>query len=303
MPITLYRRNVIPAFLVHLDLIRVSEANIGATEDEIASIRPFVTGESCISEKDPPDSMTLAWRILTFDEMTKLVERNRSRLNATIGFTIYDWYLSDVTRIMRGNGSANYRRISECDDLDLKTIGSLAAPVSIIPFLRYARETAQDKRFYPTRAEEAKIKETEQRLFAELKLKAKQRKLKPAHKPYRKSREYSTRPKVKSQVLADHNSKCLFSGVSSLSASLAIHHVIPYRVVELLQLPKELLTEAFNLVPICSDLNSAKSAILSKKDVELYLERFAEPAHPNHRIVKYLELIRKIQRFSESNKS
>lgn len=291
----LYRRKQLPAYLAELPIVRVGTAAIGAVEEDFAFIRPYTDGELCVSELDAPDAMTLAWQIPSSEELAKSVERCRSRPNATISYTTYGWYWSDIVRFLRGIGSANYKQVVDCPDLSRAKIRALAANLSIIDFLHYAAEAAQEPSLRPTKSEEAKIKQEEKRLFALQKLTAKQRKLPPAGKVTRVPREFSVSSSIKNRVLANHKSCCFFSGISSLKAELHIHHIIPCRVIELLRLSRSLFTAEFNLVPMCADLNLAKSANLSPEDVALCLERFAAPSHPNHGLVKYLRLIQQMQ--------
>lgn len=282
-------------------MVRIGTAAIGAVEEDFAFIRPYTDGELCISELDAPDVMTLAWQIPSSEEIAKSVERFRRHPTATISYTTYGWYWSDILRFPRGIDSSNYQRIADRPELSRAKIRALSTNVSILDFLHYAAEAAQDPKQHPTKIEAIQIKQEETRLFALLKLADKQRKLTPVKKANREPREFVVSPRIKERVLAHHQSRCLFSGISSLKAELHIHHIIPCRVIELLRLPKALYTAEFNLVPVSADLNLAKSANLSPEDVAKCLEWFAAPSHPNHGLVKYLRLIQQMQGFDQSH--
>ena len=291
---TLYRQNQIPAYLIELETLRTAKLVMGANDEDVAFFRRFTDGKTCISELEPTDEITIAWTIPTTAELLECVERCRHRDNATISYRALYWRLSDVVHLLRGGGSASYSQISDISELDRAQIRGLASPRSIIPLLRYAAEAAKQPELFPTKAEEERIRIAEKRIFAGLKLEAEKRKFLRTQRTSRDAR-VALSPSVVSRVLANHQSCCFFSGCSSQDTRLHIHHIIPCRIIELLRLPRELFTAEFNLVPVCQDLNLAKSATLTKEDVALYLKRFAEPSHPNHRVLEYLKSVEHLQ--------
>ena len=111
------------------------------------------------------------------------------------------WRLSDVVHLLRGGGSANYSQIADIPELDRAQIRGLASLRSIIPLLRYAAEAAKQPELFPTKAEEERIRITEKRIFAGLKLEAEKRKFARTQRTSREAR-VALIPSVVSRVLA-----------------------------------------------------------------------------------------------------
>jgi hypothetical protein len=104
------------------------------------------------------------------------------------------------------------------------------------------------------------------------------------------------RASVHNEVLKDHEYSCIFDGRARPKFPIDVHHVIPRRLIERLELPRSLYTDRANLVACCEPCNVAKSDKLSKEDVRFYLSQFSgDPDHPNALLCRYLRLIQGLQ--------
>lgn len=112
----------------------------------------------------------------------------------------------------------------------------------------------------------------------------------------RRSAKPVVRASVHNEVLKDHEYSCIFDGRTRPKFPIDVHHVIPQRLIERLELPESLYTNRANLVACCEPCNVAKSDKLSKEDVRFYLSQFSgNPNHPNAVLVRYLKLIQSLQ--------
>lgn len=100
-------------------------------------------------------------------------------------------------------------------------------------------------------------------------------------------------PKLHAEIIS--GGRCFFTGQTAEQIELQVHHIIPRRIIELLDLPRDLFTARYNLICVSAPLNIAKSAKLSKEDIAIYFERFSDPSHRNHPILYYLDLFRQSQ--------
>ena len=102
-------------------------------------------------------------------------------------------------------------------------------------------------------------------------------------------------PKMKNAVLQFHAYSCFFDGKTRPEVPIHVHHVLPRRLIQRLSLPERLYTARENLVACCGGCNIVKSDELSKPDIQFYLKQFADPTHPNNRLIPFLENIRNLQ--------
>lgn len=80
-------------------------------------------------------------------------------------------------------------------------------------------------------------------------------------------------------------------------AALEVHHIIPRSFIDKWSLDSRLNTELANLCTTCFSCNRGKSDNLTAKDISLYQEKFSDPKHPNHNVLRYLMKISELQSF------
>ena len=105
----------------------------------------------------------------------------------------------------------------------------------------------------------------------------------------------SVRPKLQAEIISLDGRKCFFTGQTPEQVELSVHHIIPRKTIENLDLPRELFTAPYNLICVSASLNIAKSAKLSKEDITIYIEQFSDPKHRNHPILRYLRQFQRSQ--------
>lgn len=102
-------------------------------------------------------------------------------------------------------------------------------------------------------------------------------------------------PKLRAEIISLDGGKCFFTGQTAEQVELTVHHIITRKIIENLDLPRELFTAPYNLICVSASLNIAKSAKLSREDIAIYFERFSDPTHRNHPILRYLSLFQQSQ--------
>jgi hypothetical protein len=138
------------------------------------------------------------------------------------------------------------------------------------------------------------IQTEEQKLFELHRAEQRHRRLRPA-KNSTLVAVASVSPSLREQILRLDKYTCFFTGSAPPTVEVDVHHIISRRIIEILELPRELLAAPYNLITVESQLNRVKGAHLFRLDVERYFERFADRGHRNHPILQYLAKIKDLQ--------
>ena len=198
---------------------------------------------------------------------------------------------------LRGDGWGRGAVPLETAGVTRDFLQTIAVERSCIPLLQKRRITSAGgnlERYELRRIVETRLTEIETRLFAEgelLRLKG----LGPVerHTQARTRRPASLPIRLRDRILRRDRYRCIFCGASGVP--LEVNHIVPKALVSRLKLDEGLFLAEYNLVTCCELCNRAKSDNLAREDVDHYLSAFAAPDHPNHAVVKHLELIRQLQ--------
>jgi hypothetical protein len=287
-------------------------------------MKDYAAGRRDAEEPLSPHFFKLAIDLPDLDAIEANMRAGKYKDSATISFDVFGWDAVDIVRILRFDEDEDeterklrdedferdFVRVVDAEHLDRLRIKSLGAPISILPFIddwerfdallqvsdpllrRPGRQI--DRKWNLMRQERESIERQEQMLFELHRAKQRHRKLRPALNSPR-SNGGAVTPRLREQILRLDKYTDFFTGAAAPHAEVDVHHIIPRWIVERLDLPCELFAAPYNLITADRQLNRVKGAHLFKDDVELYLERFADPAHRNHPILKYLIKVKELQ--------
>jgi hypothetical protein len=293
-------------------------------EEDVARAKDYAAGRKNAEEPLSAHSFKLAIDLPDVDAIEENMRAGKYKDSATISFDVFGWDAVDVVRILRFDEDEDeterklqdedferdFVRVVDAAHLDTSRIQSLGAPISILPFiddwerfdalsqvsdplLRRSRPQI-DRKWNLTRRERESIEREEKMLFALHRAQQRHRKLRPASN-WAHANGGEVTPRLREQILRLDKYTDFFTGAAAPRVEVDVHHIIPRWIVERLDLPRELLTAPYNLVTVDRQLNRVKGARLLKDDVEVYLERFADPAHRNHPILQYLAKVKELQ--------
>jgi hypothetical protein len=320
LEVILYDEETIPALLTTLPFIHAWRAWFAPVDEDIAKFRPFVTGERSINDSRDPAVIVVAMQLPDLDEIEEKMRRNTFKSTATLNITTYGWHAYDVARVLREKEdeseldrqcrdedfTRDFLKLKEADGLDFERIRELGVPTSVIPFIKAwekldSTQHRNDPRyfrhdnFYLSPAEERAIRAREEVLFAELGLRKVRKGYRLTRRTHSGNRSPNLAPGAKDDIVRRDGYRCFFTGETPPQTTLDVHHIISRYLIDKLDLPPSLYTEAFNLITVGSSTNRAKKAKLFKEDIHLYFQRIRRPDHANYRILYYLQRIREIQ--------
>lgn len=313
----------LPVFLTRLPFIRRWRPLIAPVEEDIASLREYASGQKDISEMQSPHSFMVAADLPDLNAVQRGIERGEYKSSATLRYDVFGWTAADVARILRydEDEADTERKVRDEDfdrdfvplldrsDIEMPRLRDMSCPVSVLPFIddwqRYdllrqradpmARtpHIAVDSASHLTRSERLHIETEEQMAFELLRAQGRHRRLTRGRGKGSGASD-SLRAGEREEILRLDNYTCFFSGATS-PAEIDVHHIVSRKIIEILDLPRELLTARYNLIAVESQLNRAKGAKLFRQDVEVYFERFASASHRNHEILSHLTRIKSLQ--------
>jgi hypothetical protein len=293
-------------------------------EEDVARFRDYAAGRKDVEEPLSPHSFKVVIDLPDLDAIESNMQAGNYKHSATLGFEVFGWDAVDVARILRYNADEDeidrklrdedldrdFVEIVNSPKLDTSRIRSLGAAISILPFIddweRFdslsqvsdpllRRSPAHvDRKWHLSRKEREWIQMEEQKLFELFRAEQRHRKLRPAKNSALASAGSMT-PGLREQILRLDNYTCFFTGSAPPNVEVDVHHIISRRIVEILDLPRELLTAPYNLITVESQLNRVKGAHLFRLDVDRYFERFAARGHRNHPILQCLAKIKDLQ--------
>jgi hypothetical protein len=319
----IYRTSGIPLFLTRLPLIHRRRCVMAPVEEDVAQVKDYAAGRKDAEEPLSPHYFKLAIDLPDLDAIEENMRAGKYKDSATISFDVFGWDAVDVVRILRFDEDEDeterklrdedferdFVRVVDAEHLDRLRIKSLGAPISILPFiddwerfdslsqvsdplLRGSRQI--DRKWNLTRQERESIEREERMLFELHRAEQRHRKLRRAVNSSLANGGAVT-PRLREQILRLDKYTDFFTGAAAPHVEVDVHHIIPRWIIERLDLPRELLTAPYNLITVDSQLNRVKGAHLLKDDVELYLQRFADPTHRNHPILQYLAKVKELQ--------
>lgn len=320
----IYRSSGIPLFLTRLPLVHRRRCIIAPVEEDVAQLRDYAAGRKDAEEPLSPHAFKLAIDLPELDVIEENMRAGKYKNSTTLGFEAFGWDAVDIVRILRFDEDEDetqrnlrdedferdFVRLVDTPTLDPHRIQSLGGPISILPFIddweRFdalsqasdpllRRSGAQiDRKWYLTGRERDSIQREEQMLFELHRAKQRHGKLRRASNAVRANGGAVT-PRLREQILRLDKYTDFFTGATATHVELDVHHVIPRWIIERLDLPRELLTAPYNLITVDNQLNRVKGAHLFREDVELYLRRFADPAHRNHPILQWVSKVKDLQ--------
>ncbi len=265
-------------------------ADVNTPEDQkLVSLYKRLLGDAAdVSELDDVSSLVLAVDIPT-SILTATGKSGR-------GFAAdcYGWNLYDVNYLLKGTKPSEAAPISEAGFTDEQLV-LLAKDDSYLDYIRALEVYDGRSRGYHFPIElEQEIKTMERRMAAKGKLNKLLVGLRD-NSPAKTSPSQKVSESLRNEILQFHNYVCIFDGRCRPEFKMHVHHVIPQRLIKRLALPERLFTARENLVCACSGCNIVKSDELTQADVRFYLVQFANPKHPNHPLVKFLERFQQLQ--------
>lgn len=293
-------------------------------EEDVARLKDYAAGRKDAEEPLSPHSFKLAIDLPDLDAIEENMRAGKYKDSATVGFDVFGWDAVDIVRILRFDEDEDeterklrdedfgrdFIRLVEATELDTLRIQSLGLPISVLPFIDdWERFDAMsqvsdpmlrqsvwqiDRRWHLTRKERESIEQDERMLFELYRAENRHRKLQRTANSTR-ANGGAVAPSLREQILRLDKYTDFFTGVAAPHVTVDVHHIIPRWIVERLELPRELLTAPYNLITVDRQLNRVKGAHLRKEDVELYLQRFADPTHRNHPILQYLAKVKELQ--------
>lgn len=283
----IYRKNPLPAIYCKIPFWRrITRVFADCPDDlnEIILLKEISKGNLCISKLEQQNTFLLA---ISFSEELLHLKGDTDELIEYVQYGLKMW---DVGYYLRGTKPTEGVDPFEVG-LDSENIENIAAK-SCLPFI-HKLEKAYGKQSEPflTKEEEKKIVELEERAFARIKLKS----LKGSLNSSFTECYDSSNTKMRGRILRRDLYKCVFCGTHGNETKLDVDHIIPKNTIKKLNLNEILLSIDYNLVTNCFKCNRSKSDYLKKQDIEYYFKAFANPEHPNHKILDFLKPIKSMQ--------
>lgn len=291
--------------------------------EDIATLKEYAAGRRDVDEPLSPHAFKVAIDLPDLDEIEARMRAGEYKSSATLSFNAFGWDAVDVVRILRYDRDEDeitrklrdedfdrhFVELACSETLDVSRLRSLAAPTSVLPFIddweRFdllseasdpllRRSSARvDQKWHLRHRERESIEREERMLFELHRAEQRHRKLRATKKSI--AATGSMTPGLRELVLRLDNYTCFFTGAAPPNIEVDVHHILSRRIIEILDLPRELLTASYNLITIDSQLNRVKGPRLFKADVARYFERFDDPEHRNHPILQYLSRIKELQ--------
>lgn len=320
----IYRTSPIPAFLTRLPLIHRWRCSIAPVEEDLAILKDYAGGRRDVDEPLSSHAFRVAIDLPDLDDIEARMRAGKFKSSATLGYSAFGWDAVDVARILRYDRDddeiarklrdedfdRDFVELTCCRELDGAQIRSLGVPTSILPFIddwqRFdslcqvsdpvlrKSSTRVDHTWHLRQRERESIERDERVLFELHRGERRHRKLRATRRSAVATAGLMT-PGLREQILRYDKYTCFFTGAAPPNIEVDVHHILSRRIIEILELPRELLTAPYNLVTVEGQLNRVKGPHLFKADVERYFERFADRGHRNHPILLYLTRIKDLQ--------
>ena len=299
-PIPVFRNNRVPILYTQLGFVRKQNRCLSNhTEDGslLRTIQAVAAGKACVSELERPTEIIVKAEFPD-DISSETIEESDFH---TIDWRAYCWKTYDVECLFKSTQPAEAVSLGDAG-IEEEYLESLADPISCIPSLKDTVEIYQNESGYNGYTlkgqRECEIKERERVLIASKRLEDRKRSPRQSRRANRSpsaSQGPRITPVLRYSILQRDGWRCISCGKNSSVTEIEVDHIIPRNLVKNLNIDEKLHAAQENLAAMCTDCNHGKSGRLTKEDINFYLQKFADPTHPNHGILRYLSQIGRLQ--------
>lgn len=291
--ITKIRKNRLPAAYPGLGWIRRMPITMADCPEDLGLIRDYqiaFSSEDCISYFDGDNEFILL--IEAPDDFLSL----EGKSERPIVILQYYWKVDDVLYLVLGSrpGEAVDTAELNLNNHQLVNLCNETSCIKLLDDLQNSRIVEMIKQ-----GDMNTIKEYDDQQIAYIRLqrlKGSSHRLKSLSVKNPAKKTLGIDARERKRILERDHYTCIFCSQNGTGVTLHVDHIIPRSLVSKLELDAVLNTAEYNLATTCASCNIGKGDMLSKEDIAYYRSKFKSEDHPNHSILKYLDIIRDLQR-------
>jgi 5-methylcytosine-specific restriction endonuclease McrA len=256
------------------------------------SLQAAMKGKECISKLEQQNTFLMA---LSVDDKFAHLKGESNELCEFVEYGLRIW---DVQYYLKDTHPTEAIDLIE-EGIDEVKLDMLAARESCFPLIRELEKAYGKKpNYFLDKSQEEEVRKIEDRLFASLKIEEiKGKRTSTANRSNKsiKPGDGNFNPKLRDSIFRRDKYRCFYCGGTSNDSRLEVNHIIPRNLIRRFNLNEELFTADYNLITTCFQCNRGKSDYLHIEDINRYFESFDKKAHPNHKLLSFLTLIKQLQ--------